>query len=267
MKAIVAIDRFWGIGNDGKLLYHIKEDMDFFKKMTIGKVVVMGRKTFESLPNNKPLKDRVNLIITSGNYENYDNVIFGNIDVINEEIKKYDTNDIFIIGGETIYKQFIHRCDTVYTTCNMIIRAADAHMPNLAFEGFTCKQILDSGTSATDGDWNIVEWITSECKPYTSVLWFVDSDNRVVFLYSNYLYHWKGVYSNNNKIITDEFKERLRNIIYDDNRELSCIKIHDYYRIEINSKNDNGTIRLASFGATGADAAQNIMMAIGNLLT
>lgn len=89
MKAIVAIDKLWGIGNNGDLLFRIKEDIKFFKEVTTGKVVVMGRKTLDSLPNGEPLKDRINLIITSDiSYESHDNIVFGNIDDINEEIKK-----------------------------------------------------------------------------------------------------------------------------------------------------------------------------------
>ena len=85
MIAIAAIDNDWGIGKDGELLFHIKEDMRFFKRMTIGKVVVMGRKTFETLPNGKPLEDRLNLVITSNPKESYDNVIFGTKEEIMEE--------------------------------------------------------------------------------------------------------------------------------------------------------------------------------------
>jgi dihydrofolate reductase len=64
MKAIVAVDLNWGIGFKGNLLQRIPDDMKFFKQMTLGKVVVMGRETFESLPGKEPLKDRTNIVLS-----------------------------------------------------------------------------------------------------------------------------------------------------------------------------------------------------------
>lgn len=213
MKAIVAIDKLWGIGNNGDLLFRIKEDIKFFKEVTTGKVVVMGRKTLDSLPNGEPLKDRINLIITSDiSYESHDNIVFGNIDDINEEIKKYDTNDIFIIGGESIYKQFIHRCDTVYVTHNSAVYETDTYMPNLAFEGFVCKQIIDRGISDNNDYWIMEEWVTSECEPYRSVLWFNDSVNDTIFLYADKLNNWRSQYSNKLYAFSNAFRECISNI-------------------------------------------------------
>lgn len=265
MKAIVAIDKLWGIGKDGKLLFRIKEDMKFFKKMTTNKVVVMGRKTFESLPNKEPLKDRINLVITSDkSYQSHDNVIFGDIDKINEEINKYDTNDIFIIGGASIYKQFIHRCDSVYVTHNINIYEADTYMPNLAFEGFVFKEIL---YRSDDNSWVIEEWGTSELKSYKSVIWFNDSNNETVFLYTTSLSHWKTVYSNKFRIITNDFKNILKSIISYPIKEYELIKINSYYRAGfIVYKNGNILLRLASFGATENEARQNLVATVVNLL-
>ena len=64
MNLIVAVDKNWAIGKDNKLLVSIPDDMKFFRETTSGKVVVMGRKTLESFPNGKPLKDRVNIVLT-----------------------------------------------------------------------------------------------------------------------------------------------------------------------------------------------------------
>lgn len=264
MKAIVAIDKLWGIGNNGDLLFHIKEDMEFFRKITTNKVVVMGRNTFESLPNKEPLKNRINLVVTSSNtYESHDNVVFGNLDEINKEIKKYNTNDIFIIGGGAIYKQFIHRCDTVYVTHNTAVYEADTYMPNLAFEGFVFEEMV-----YRDTDWAIGKWVTSECKPYRSVIWFNDSNNDVIFLYANELYHWKNIYSDNFVIMQDEhdFKNRLVPMIVDIDRITTIEKIHDYYRAEINSSLDYETLRIASFGATEAEAMQDLITTITYIL-
>ena len=64
MNLIVCVDKNWGIGSEGQLLVHLKEDMKFFKEHTLGKVVVMGRSTLESLPKGEPLKDRTNIVLT-----------------------------------------------------------------------------------------------------------------------------------------------------------------------------------------------------------
>ena len=93
MNLIVAADKNWGIGKDNKLLVSIPSDMKFFRQETMGKVVVMGRKTLESFPNGLPLKNRTNVVLTSDkNYQVKDAVIVHSIDEVLEELKKYDDN-------------------------------------------------------------------------------------------------------------------------------------------------------------------------------
>ena len=160
MKAIVAVDKNWGIGKDNKLLFHIKEDMKFFKETTINKVVVMGRRTFLSLPNGEPLKDRMNLVITNKAKDlRYGNVVFGNMEEIFEELKKYDTNDVFVIGGGSIYKQLIEYCDTIYVTRVDEAYDADTFMPDLTEEGFMFEEVLDYGKTQDGKYWSIEKWI------------------------------------------------------------------------------------------------------------
>lgn len=270
MKAIVAIDNLWGIGKDGKLLFHIKEDMKFFKKMTINKVVVMGRKTFESLPNGS-LKDRINLVITSNkSYESHDNVIFGDIDEINEEIKKYDTNDIFIIGGEYVYKQFIHRCDTVYVTRDNNIYEADRRMPNLALEGFVpssrCYKQYSKGYWLTDY-FTIEQWITSESQPHKSVLWWYDKNiKNIMFVYSDILDFWKEMYTSNTYKIPNNTKQLIVSIISRNIDRLYVSKLYNYYRAKLDVHCCNGILEIASFGSTKEEAASNFNETIINLL-
>ena len=89
MNLIVAADKNWGIGKDNKLLVSIPSDMKFFRQETMGKVVVMGRKTLESFPNGLPLKNRTNVVLTSDkNYQVKDAVIVHSIDEVLEELKK-----------------------------------------------------------------------------------------------------------------------------------------------------------------------------------
>lgn len=116
MNIIVAVDENWGIGKDNNLLTHIPEDLKYFKEKTLGKVVVMGRKTFESLPNRKPLPDRVNIVLTTNLNYKIDCMICNNKKELLDRINEYEDNDIFIIGGEHIYKEFIDLCDTFFVT-------------------------------------------------------------------------------------------------------------------------------------------------------
>lgn len=163
MNAIVAVDRNWGIGKDGKLLFHIPEDMKFFKEITTGKIVVMGRKTLDSLPEGKPLKNRINLVITrnKNDCKFYDNTLYGDINEIKDIIETYDTNNIFIIGGESIYKQFINECDTVYVTRVDEEYEADTFMPNLIANGFISEDIINVGKNKNGKRWSIEKWINN----------------------------------------------------------------------------------------------------------
>ena len=132
MKAIAAVDKNWGIGMKGKLLVSIPADMKFFRATTLGKVVVMGRKTLESFPNQKPLKDRVNIVMTrDASYHCDGAVVVSNMEQLNKELAKYNSDDVFVIGGESIYKQLIDECDTAYITKIDYAYEADAYFPNL----------------------------------------------------------------------------------------------------------------------------------------
>ncbi len=117
MNLIVAVDENWGIGYQGDLLVRISEDMKFFKKMTTGKNVIMGRITFDSLPNRKPLPDRKNFVLTTQNIDFPEDVIVcKTVHEIMDKIKEIETNSIFIIGGEKIYKLFLPYCQKAYIT-------------------------------------------------------------------------------------------------------------------------------------------------------
>lgn len=132
MKAILAADKNWGIGYNNHLLVSIPSDMKFFRQTTTGKVVVMGRKTLESFPNGMPLKNRTNIVLTANqDYQVKDAVIVHSEDELMEKLKKYDADDIYVIGGESVYRMMLPYCDTVYVT--KIDRAfqADTFFPNL----------------------------------------------------------------------------------------------------------------------------------------
>lgn len=132
MKLIVAVDKNWGIGNKGDLLVSIPEDMKFFRETTTGNVIVMGRKTLQSFPNGKPLKNRENIVITHDTKNTVLGATFvGSVEEALEEIKKYDSDSVYVIGGGSIYEQMLDYCDTAYVTYMDYAYEADTYFPNL----------------------------------------------------------------------------------------------------------------------------------------
>ena len=133
MNLIAAVDKNWAIGKNNDLLYNIKEDMQFFRSTTLNKVVVMGRKTRESFPGAKPLKNRVNIVLSSDkNLKIEGAIIVNDLQMLFDELKKYDTNDVFVIGGGAIYKMLEPYCDTAYITEINAEKDADIFFPNLS---------------------------------------------------------------------------------------------------------------------------------------
>ncbi|MGN0324681.1 MAG: dihydrofolate reductase [Lachnospiraceae bacterium] len=132
MNLIVAVDENWAIGNKGSLLVSIPKDHKMFREETTGKVVVLGRKTLETFPQGQPLKNRTNIILsTNPDYHVKDAIIAHSIDELLELLKEYDSKDIYIIGGDSIYKQMIPFCDTAIVTKISHVYEADAYFPNL----------------------------------------------------------------------------------------------------------------------------------------
>lgn len=117
MKAIVAVDLNWGIGYKGSLLVKIPEDMRFFKEMTLGKAVIMGRETYESLPGREPLWGRKNIVLSrKEGFKDCRITICRSIEDIHDITKEYKSDDVFVIGGESVYKQLLPFCTEAYIT-------------------------------------------------------------------------------------------------------------------------------------------------------
>lgn len=132
MNLIVNVDRNWAIGYRGKLLVSIPEDMKFFRSETTGKVVVLGRKTLDTFPGGQPLKNRTNIILTRNpNYQVKGAIICHSVEEVLEELKKYNSEDVYIIGGDSIYKEFLPYCDVAHVTRTDHVYDADAWFPNL----------------------------------------------------------------------------------------------------------------------------------------
>ena len=132
MKAILSADRNWGIGYQNKLLVSIPSDMRFFREMTEGKVIVMGRKTLESFPNGLPLKKRINIVLTHDrSYQVKDAVIVHDKEELLEELKKYREDDVFVVGGGSVYELLLPYCDTAYVIRIDMAYQADTFFPDL----------------------------------------------------------------------------------------------------------------------------------------
>ena len=132
MNCIVAVDSNWAIGYKNNLLVSIPADMRFFKNETTGKVVVMGKNTLESFPGGKPLANRTNIVVgLEKDYKVPGATVVNSIEEALEAVKEYDTNDVYIIGGGSIYKQFLQYCDVAHVTKIDYAYQADTYFPNL----------------------------------------------------------------------------------------------------------------------------------------
>jgi dihydrofolate reductase len=132
MNLIAAVDKNWGIGKSNKLLVSIPEDMKFFREKTTGNVVVMGRKTLESFPGGRPLRDRINIVLTHDpSYQKPGAVVVHSLEEMQQELQQYDSRRVYVIGGESLYRQLLDSCDVAYITRINYAYEADAHFPDL----------------------------------------------------------------------------------------------------------------------------------------
>ncbi len=132
MNTIVAADKNWGIGKDNKLLVSIPADMKFFRQETIGKVVVMGRKTLESFPGGMPLSGRTNIVLTRNmDYRVKGAQIVHSREELLKELEGYPSEDVYVIGGDSVYKMMLPLCDTAYVTKIDFAYEADSYFPDL----------------------------------------------------------------------------------------------------------------------------------------
>ena len=132
MNIIVAVDKNWAIGKDNKLLVAIPADMKMFRQETTGKVIVLGRKTLETFPGGLPLKNRTNIILTTNkDFKAKDATVVHSIEELLEEIKKYPSDQVYCVGGDSVYKQLLPYCDTAHVTKIDFGYEADHYFPNL----------------------------------------------------------------------------------------------------------------------------------------
>ena len=131
MKAILHADKEWGIGKKNSLMFSIPADMKFFRETTTGNVVVMGSNTLKSFPGGKPLKNRVNIVLYPDGEDRDDCKIVRSLDELFNEIKKYDADKVFVIGGAMMYKTLLPYCTEVMVTRVDAVGGADTFFENL----------------------------------------------------------------------------------------------------------------------------------------
>ena len=133
MKLILAADQNWAIGKDGGLLCHLPGDLKFFKEKTSGKTVVMGRPTLESLPGGKPLPKRENIVLTTNEAYQKEGVTVAHSEAeLDQILAGRNTDEVMIMGGGKVYRDFLDRCDTCYITkIYETFEGADTHFVDL----------------------------------------------------------------------------------------------------------------------------------------
>ena len=149
IRAIVHADKKWGIGKNNDMMFSLPKDMKFFRETTMGHTVVMGGNTLRSFPNGKPLKNRVNIVLSRGHV--CDECVFvRDMDALKAEMKKRENEDIFVIGGGSIYRELLPYCHEALVTKVDADGGAEVFFPNLdKDENFVCvyesENIEDNG--------------------------------------------------------------------------------------------------------------------------
>ena len=145
MNIIVAVDEKWGIGKNNDLLFHIPEDMKFFRSMTVGKNVVCGKNTLLSFPGGNPLPDRKHFVLTHGTLEETEQLVaVESVDKLLDLISDIPEDDVLIIGGESVYRQLLPFCKKAYVTKIFETDAeATVFFPNL--DEHDCFVLTDCG--------------------------------------------------------------------------------------------------------------------------
>ena len=130
MNLIVAVDEKWGIGRDNGLLFRLKKDMKRFREITTGKVVAMGANTFYSFPNGA-LPNRVNVVLDSSGAQHEGAISVSTLDELHDELSRYNTDDVYVIGGASVYKLLLNECKAAYITKVQADGQAQVFFPNV----------------------------------------------------------------------------------------------------------------------------------------
>lgn len=132
MNMIVAVDKNWAIGKDNHLLVSIPKDQKLFREETLGKVVIMGRKTLESLPGGQPLYGRTNIVLSRDpEFQVKGATVCRSVEEVLEAVKVYNPEDVFVAGGQQIYEALLPYCTSAHVTYIDYSYEADTYFVNL----------------------------------------------------------------------------------------------------------------------------------------
>lgn len=151
--AIVHADKNWGIGKGNDMMFSLPKDMKYFRQTTLNHTVVMGGNTLRSFPNQQPLKNRVNIVLSRGQVRD-DCIIVPDYATLLTEIKtRQNTDDIYVIGGGAVYKELLPYIDEALVTKVDAVGDAEVFFPNLdKDENFVC---IDEGEPIDDNGYTI----------------------------------------------------------------------------------------------------------------
>lgn len=130
MNLIVVVDNQWGIGRNNGLLFRLKKDMASFREHTTGKIVVMGERTLASFPKG-PLPNRVNVVLDSSGAQHDGTITVDTVEKLFDVLESYDTDDVYVIGGASVYRLLLNNCKTAYVTKVDDCGDAQLFFPNL----------------------------------------------------------------------------------------------------------------------------------------
>lgn len=150
--AILNCDNKWGIGKRNGLLFHLPLDMKFFRETTLGHTVCMGENTLLSFPGSKPLKNRLNIVLSQDESHNYEGVcnVHSFSDFLKQIKKASEEGDVYVIGGASIYRQMLPYCHKVLLTKVHADGGAEVFFPNLdELDNFV---IVEEKAPVMDGD-------------------------------------------------------------------------------------------------------------------
>ena len=157
MKAILHADKNWGIGKGNDLMFSLPQDMKFFRETTRGKVVVMGLNTLRSLPGSNPLKNRVNIVLSPDGVEKEGVVTVHDFKELFEELKKYPPDDVFVIGGASVYRALFPYCTEILVTRVDADGGADVFVTDLDQDE---RYILQSESDPVEDNGQIIRFCT-----------------------------------------------------------------------------------------------------------
>lgn len=142
MEAIVAVYADWGIGGKGTQPVVIPEDRKRFQELTEGAAIIVGRKTMEDFPDGKPLKNRKNYVLSTQDIEIEGAVVCHSLEEALEAVK--DEPKVFVVGGASVYDQFLRYCTKIYMTRIYVSPESEAYFRNLDEDfNWTCEVFGD----------------------------------------------------------------------------------------------------------------------------